>query len=155
MSPEATAAAGGAGAGRRRPSGPQPALSDAAAPSDAPPPVLGLAPGGGSELAARLQASEAECQRLLANIQSMKVALKDAAETVRAARGEAADARAATQAEKEERAAERARAAAEEKDVRQRREATQAGLARFVQRAAQAEAVARLESLHAKTVRAG
>jgi chromosome segregation ATPase len=118
--------------------------------------VLGLAPGGGGgELAARLQASEAECQRLLANIQSMKAALKDAAETVRAARGEAADARAATQAEKEERAAERARVAAEEKDVRQRREAAQAGLARFVQRAAQVEAIARLVSLHAKTVRAG
>lgn len=148
----ATAAAAPSAGGRLR-GGPRPpgesALDGVAPPvhPDAPPEQQQ------QQLSVRLLAAEAECQRLQANVQSMKTALKEAADTVRVARTEAAEARAAAQAELDERNADRARAAAEEKEVQARREAAQATLARFVRRAAQADAIVRLDELNAKTVR--
>ena len=149
----AAAAAAAPSAGGRLRGGPRPP-GEPALDGPAPPVPLDIPPEQQhQQLSVRLLAAEAECQRLQANVQSMKTALKEAADTVRVARTEAAEARAAAQAELDERNADRARAAAEEKEAQARREAAQATLARFVRRAAQADAIVRLDELNAKTVR--
>jgi hypothetical protein len=103
--------------------------------------------------------AERELQRLTAlnaslqaSSQSLKAALREAADAVRAAKAEANESRMSVQHEKEERAAERARFAAEERESKTRRDATLLNLAGVMQRMAQLEGVVRLEKLNLQMV---